>query len=70
MSEQSLLSYSSKNFSPTILRLATVYGSSFRQRFDLVVNTFIKNAYFKKIIVDVMVSNLGLTFTLRMLPTQ
>ena len=53
MSEQSLLSYSSKNFSPTILRLATVYGSSFRQRFDLVVNTFIKNAYFKKkIIVD------------------
>lgn len=53
MSEQSLLSYTSKNFSPTILRLATVYGSSLRQRFDLVVNTFIKNAYFKKkIVVD------------------
>ena len=35
-------------FSPTILRLATVFGHSHRPRFDLVVNTFARNAFFDK----------------------
>lgn len=37
-SEKAILSYGSNNFCPTILRLATVHGKSYRQRFDLVVN--------------------------------
>ena len=47
MSEKSLLSQSNILFSPTILRLGTVYGSSIRNRFDLVLNIFAKDAYFK-----------------------
>lgn len=38
-SEKALLEMIDENFSPTILRLATVYGASWRPRFDLVVNT-------------------------------
>lgn len=37
-SERVILSMSNGNFSPCILRLGTVYGISYRPRFDLVVN--------------------------------
>jgi nucleoside-diphosphate-sugar epimerase len=37
-SEQALLRARTDSFHPTILRLATVFGNSFRPRFDLVVN--------------------------------
>lgn len=48
MSEKALLSINNKSFGPTILRLGTVFGPSLRDRFDLVVNTFAKFAYFNK----------------------
>jgi nucleoside-diphosphate-sugar epimerase len=37
-SEEALLEKSSNNFHPVVLRLATVFGLSYRPRFDLVVN--------------------------------
>lgn len=43
-------------FSPTILRLGTVFGLSHRPRFDLVVNTFTKDAA-KKGTIDVFGGN-------------
>ncbi len=51
--EQSILSVCNlpnQLFAPTILRLGTVFGHSYRPRFDLVVNTFVKNALQKGII--------------------
>jgi nucleoside-diphosphate-sugar epimerase len=47
MAEQALMGIPNPLFAPTILRLATVFGYSYRPRFDLVVNTFAKNAFFK-----------------------
>ncbi len=48
MSEQALLGIDNQLFAPTVLRLATVFGYSYRPRFDLVVNSFAKNAFFNK----------------------
>ena len=51
MSERTLLNFHNNNFKPTIFRLGTVFGPSLRNRFDLVVNTMAKNAYYKKEII-------------------
>lgn len=51
MSEKTLLNFRTNNFKPTIFRLGTVFGPSLRNRFDLVVNTMAKNAYYNKEII-------------------
>jgi nucleoside-diphosphate-sugar epimerase len=43
-SEGVLLRYAGPDFEPVIMRQATVFGLSPRMRFDLVVNTFVKEA--------------------------
>lgn len=42
--EEAILALAGDGFFPTILRQGTVYGYSERMRFDLVVNTFLKDA--------------------------
>ena len=42
--EDALLALAGDDFAPAILRQGTVYGLSARMRFDLVVNTFLKDA--------------------------
>lgn len=47
-SEKVLLFLSDTNFRPIIMRFATIYGISYRPRFDLVINTLAAKAYFEK----------------------
>jgi nucleoside-diphosphate-sugar epimerase len=42
--EEVLLARAGADFAPVVLRQGTVYGASPRMRFDLVVNTFVKDA--------------------------
>jgi nucleoside-diphosphate-sugar epimerase/predicted transcriptional regulator len=47
-SEKCVLDLAGDNFSPTILRMGTLYGYSPRMRFDLVVNTMSMKAHVEK----------------------
>lgn len=47
-SEKCILDLAGDNFSPTILRMGTLYGFSPRMRFDLVVNTMSMKAHVEK----------------------
>ena len=51
LAEAALQELAGPRFLPTILRLSTVYGLSFRPRFDLMVNTIVAKAYIDKKIV-------------------
>ena len=50
MSERTIIENTNEKVQPTILRLGTVFGSSYRLRFDLVLNLFCALSHFKKTI--------------------
>ncbi|MEK7649521.1 MAG: SDR family oxidoreductase [Patescibacteria group bacterium] len=51
LAEQFLLGQRSDTFAPVMLRKGTVFGSSPRMRYDLAINTFLKNAYINKTLI-------------------
>lgn len=58
--EKYVLSQKDPNFHPMICRLATVFGISPRMRFDLLVNQFVADAFFKKELI--VLGHQGRTF--------
>ena len=53
MAEQEILPLATSSFSPTVLRQSTVYGFSYRMRFDLAINGMILG-FFKKGKIPIM----------------
>ena len=51
--EECLLEMADDNFKPIIFRMGTIYGHSPRMRYDLVLNSFVKDSFLKrKMLVD------------------
>jgi nucleoside-diphosphate-sugar epimerase len=50
LAEKALLTQASDDFSPVCLRKGTIYGQSDRMRYDLVANTFTKDAFDRRLL--------------------